>query len=498
MPAHSEIELKLETDADGMAAVRRHPLLNGAPAKTVEQDTIYFDDAKGSLRRAGVSLRVRAAGGRFVQTVKQQGNGAVGLFARPEWERPVKGPKPDLATLGETPAGALVNGKPLQPTVTVQARRSIWDLDCQDGSIELVLDEGQVAAGKAHEAISEIEIELKGGTPASLFEMGRTLAGAAPLRIGVLTKAERGQRLADGSADKPSKSEAIRLSETMTTAQGFTAIVYSCLRQFRLNEPLIVRSRDPGALHQARVAMRRLRSAFTLFRPAIADARYEALRSELRWFTAQLGDARNLDVMLKRLPARGGKDVKALATLLGEAREQAYDRMLAALGSERLRLLLFDIVAWLETGTWRDTKRANRPLPGFAAKALTKRWVKVKERTAALAQGDPEAHHQLRIEVKKLRYTAEFLSSLVTEKKALARQKKALAALEAMQEQLGELNDRETARQTFAGLLAGRRDGGRLQATADRLVAGRAKPDRPVREAEKAAAKLLAADAYWH
>lgn len=493
MAAQAEIELKLETDSRGAQALRRHPLLKGLRVRTVEQAATYFDDAKGTLRKAGVSLRVRSGGGGFVQTVKRQDGGGAGLFARPEWERSVEGPELDRRALDDTPVVDLINGKPLRPIVAVKAKRSIWDLE----SIELVLDEGIVSGGDAEEPIAEIEIELKGGERAALFGMGRRLAEAAPLRLSVLSKVERGQRLADGSAAKPAKAERLRLSPDMTVAEGFAAIAYSCLRQFRLNEPVIARSRDPGALHQARVAMRRLRSAFSLFRPVIDDAEYQRLRGELRWFTSQLGEARNFDVMLKRLDSIDGPGVRPLAALLASARDAAYAEMLAAFGSERLRLLMFDIVAWLETGAWRHRGRAGKRLGDFASRALGKRWAKVEGRIAALAGDDAEARHQLRIEVKKLRYATEFLASLAADKKAQARQKKFVAVLEAMQEELGELNDCATARHTLESLLAGRRRNRALREAADRLAGSGETSAVSLHAAEKAAARLAAAGPYW-
>ena len=86
-------------------------------------------------------------------------------------------------------------------------------------------------------------------------------------------------------------------------------IANACIQHYRLNEPLVIATRDAAALHQTRVAMRRLRSAFTLFRPALHGAEYQRLRNELRWFTAQLGDARNLDVYLGAgpVPKRSGR-----------------------------------------------------------------------------------------------------------------------------------------------------------------------------------------------
>ena len=81
--------------------------------------------------------------------------------------------------------------------------------------------------------------------------------------------------------------------------------------------------------------MRRLRAAFSLFKPALSDPQFEALRQELRWFTGQLGEARNLDVLLqqRRLP-------RPLRKSLKKERDGAYDQVVEALDSKRLRLLL--------------------------------------------------------------------------------------------------------------------------------------------------------------
>jgi inorganic triphosphatase YgiF len=336
--------------------------------------------------------------------------------------------------------------------------RTTWLAEGNGGAIEVILDEGEVSGGTAREAIYDLELELKGGAPASLIAFARDLADAVPARLGVLTKAQRGYRLADGTARRATKAERIALDAGMSTAAGFAAIAYACLRQFRLNEPLIVAAQEPVALHQARVAMRRLRSAFSLFRPVIAgDEVFAALREEVRWFTNQLGDARNLDVLLKRV---GGRS-EPLREMLEAERERAYARVLDALGSARLRRMMLDLVAWIETGPWRSSARAQEPLDDFASAQLDKRWRKVKKGGRVLARIDPEARHQLRIEVKKLRYAIEFLAALQSGE-AAARQKLFAAEVEEMQEQLGHLNDAETARGLLAELLGSRPDRDRL------------------------------------
>ena len=444
-----EIELKLELEPGSEGPLRAAL----GPEQRRDEDllSIYFDTPDGTLRKAGFTLRVRRAGDRYIQTVKQDGGEAAGLFDRPEWETDVGGPEPDLDRAAETPLGEVLGKKvrrKLQPLLRSEMRRSIWRLDRDASALEVTLDEGIVGGGAAEQSISELEIELKSGTPAALLGLARELSDAVPIRLGVLTKAERGWALADGGLGRPLKATRVKLDPEMSAAEGFAAIAAACLKQFRWNEDLVVATRDPTALHQARVAMRRLRSAFSLFRPVIVDERFPELREEVRWFTDQLGDARNLDVLLKRTGDRS----EELRTLLESERERAYAGVLDALGSARLRRLMLDLIGWIETGPWRDRARAREPLDDFASAQLDKRWRKVKRPGSDLARLEPEARHRLRIEIKKLRYAIEFLAALQAGE-AAQRQKLFAGALEEMQEQLGELNDVETARELLAGLL---------------------------------------------
>jgi CHAD domain-containing protein len=171
---------------------------------------------------------------------------------------------------------------------------------------------------------------------------------------------------------KVAKAEPVHVRSEMSIAEAFETIVQSCVRHFRLNEPLVVHRRDPAALHQVRVAMRRLRAAFALFKPALAGPHLEDLRHELRWFTGQLGEARNLDVLLQQrgLP-------RPLRKSLKKQRDGAYDQVVEALVSKRLRLLLIDLLAWLELGRWHQNNKAMRPLPDFVARRLYKWWQRI-------------------------------------------------------------------------------------------------------------------------
>jgi inorganic triphosphatase YgiF len=495
-----EIELKLELEPGSSEKLTNHALLRGGPAKATDQISTYFDTADGAIRQAGFSLRVREAKGKFIQTVKQSDGPAAGLFDRPEWEQEIDSADVNFDAADQTPLAPLLGKKirkRLEPLIKVEVRRSLWNVHSAGCEIELILDEGVVTGGGDSETIAEVELELKQGEPGALIELARDLAKAAPLRLGVLTKAERGYRLADGSSGKILKAEPIELRADMNAADGFAAIAYACLRHFRLNEELVVTKRDPGALHQARVAMRRLRSAFTLFRPVISDDTYQRLREEVRWFTNQLGDARNLDVLMKRFGRDKGEEADRLRERLSTERDAAYEQVIDALRSDRLRALMIDIVGWIETGLWRETNEMARlPLPEYARTQLDKRWRKVRKGGKDLKAADPEVRHQLRIEVKKLRYAVEFLASLTRGDDALGRQKAFVAALEEMQEQLGELNDVETARNMLGNLLSSDQDGREIRFVRQRLSLPQSEGQQ-LEAAQKAYGQLAEVGRYW-
>ena len=387
--------------------------------------------------KAGLSLRIRRSGGRRIQTTKAEGASAAGLFVRSEWERTVKSDTPVLDDT--TPIRALLGdvGEAIAPLFEVQVVRHSWTIDASDATIELVLDRGEVIVGERRSRICEIELELKHGDPAALFGLARRIDAVAPVRMGVLTKSERGYRLT-GPAARSVKAEPVLLAPDMTAEQAFRVIVHSCVRQFRLNEALLLMDRDPGALHQARVALRRLRSAFSIFKPMIGDAGTN-LRQELSWLASELGDTRNLDVLLKRAKP------SSLYDLIATARKAAYDRVCEVLSSLRVRGLMLDLAEWTAGHTWLDGSGSdtedNRPSREFAVTALNRFRRKVKKGGRDLANGDDEARHEVRKDAKKLRYAAEFFTSLFESKRETRRYKRFVAALIVLQDRLGALND---------------------------------------------------------
>jgi triphosphatase len=448
-----EVELKLELDASARTRLKKELRGRAAgPVATERLHATYFDTHDQVLRRAGIALRLRRHGRRLVQTIKAADGTGAGLFDRAEWEKDVSGDTPDLDAARETGLAPFQDPDvvdALRPAFQVRVERMTAPLRHGVSRVEAVLDLGEVARpeGGAPAAICELELELEAGDPADLFGLARDLDAVAPLRPGLLTKSERGYRLGE---DGPvvQKAAAIELHGDATVAQAFQAVARSCLHHLLVNEPVLRMRQEPGAVHQMRVALRRLRAALSLFREAVEDERRAAIGRELKWLADSLGEARDLDVYLAGTLAplqaedRDGALAEEVAAVEAR-RDAAYGTARDALASVRLRHLLLDLVAWIEAGPWLSTENPSRTLPvrAFAREELRRRRRRIRRRGADLAGLDDEARHRLRIAVKKLRYAAEFFGSLYRGGGRTKRRKAFVGALEALQEQLGTLND---------------------------------------------------------
>lgn len=441
--AENELELKLEVDPEDIDRLAAEDTIANSAPKVIHQVSTYFDTPMQDLRAAKLSLRIRTAGGNHVQTIKAGSGAAAGLFVRPEWEQDVAGLEPELEP--GSPIYSLIARdmlKTIKPAFTVTITRRQWVVDYDGGTVELVADTGTVAAGDRATPVSELELELKGGSPTAIFALARALGGKIPLRLGVLSKAERGYRLIGPATLDAVKAEKLHLAADTSTAEAFAQIVGTCLRHFRLNETILRRSSDPEALHQTRIALRRLRSALSIFKPVVADNRFPHLASELKWLAGSLGPARDLDVLRERLG-------EAINPALLAARDEAYTVALDALDSRRTRDLMIDLVEWTALGDWRSQPSYPEAVHAlaaiFASEVIGKLRRRMKRRGRDLDHLDDEARHEVRITAKKLRYATGFFQSLYPHKPSRRRFKAFSKHLEALQDHLGILNDLATA-----------------------------------------------------
>lgn len=430
-----EIELKLALRPADVPAFLA--AVGAAPAAREAQHAVYFDTADGALEAAGLALRVRRTPAGAVQTLKIGAAASGGLFDRAEFESPCPGERPALDRWHGLPApldDPLVAAS-LDARFTADIVRTRWRLDTADAEIELVLDEGRIVAGNAAAPVCEVELELRRGAADALFALARRLSAAVPLRLGFEAKSARGHALRAGRPPHAVKAGAIALSPDIGAARAFAAIAGACLRHYRANEDRLRARHDPETLHQAHVAMRRLRVAMQVFDAAVTEAhrpRWAAARAALRSASHVLGAARDLDVFT----ADRAHDPITQARF-GPRRDQAYAAVDALIDEPGLAATLLDVLALAETGAI-DPDLAARP---FAAAVLARLRRRLRKRGRDLAALEPEARHQVRLLGKRLRYAGEFFGSLWPGDKPHRRYKAMAAALARLQESLGALND---------------------------------------------------------
>jgi inorganic triphosphatase YgiF len=461
-------------------------------------------------------LRVRSAGDRHIQTIKSGDGSGAGMFDRSEWETELESDEPDLSVATDTPVAELLGGKRkrLRPVFQTVIDRTTWQIKTDQSAIEIALDQGEVVANGTGRPISELELELKRGSAEDLFEIARSLDKKRPLRIGVLAKAERGYALAADEAPGSFKAGHVAIEPGMSTAAAFRAIARSCIRHFRLNEPILIERRSAEALHQSRVAIRRLRSALSLFKDVIADGELETVKVHLREISRELGEARNLDVYLghaiRSEAEQDGSEpgLSEFISRLEEDRTKAYDQVTETLQSATFRQHMLGLLAWIEAGPWLamdDPDRAalrDRPIERFASDILDQRRRKVKKTGRNLDKLDAEARHQVRIHAKKLRYASEFFAALVSGKKASRRRKRFIKALEHLQACLGDLNDIETGRSMTENLA--RSEGEASEPSSHLFAAGHVSGRQDARHAglltsaEQAYGALARAKPFWN
>ncbi len=245
----------------------------------------------------------------------------------------------------------------------------------------------------------------------------------------------------------PSPESKLRADTHPETA--LRLIAAGCHADILKYRAIVLKSARPTGIHQTRVALRRLRAAFGLFRGAVHGPAVRALAAEARWLARECGPARDLQVFLTEtvsdVPPLVRRVAGRLATIhlqharaaLSGARFAAFDRALAGFAARS--------PARADGG---GADGASDRLDAFGRRVLDVRLAKALRRGRKLQQFDPEDLHRLRIAIKKLRYAATYFGAAF----ASAAAKPYIEATVRLQGALGALNDRAVAAQVLADL----------------------------------------------
>lgn len=454
------LELTLDPqDAPRLARLRALAGRRIGRPRTQRAQLTWLDTPDGALAATGRALR-DGHGRQVLEQIRPDGI---------DWPPGV--PPPVVAD----PADMAALPGPLMPWAALEGRLQTLILGSSEGgggTISLGILTGTLRSVQAERAACRLLLE---GEEPAVLALARTLAGELRAEVPGLALADEAMAAARGLAPVPRRSGAPQLAAGLSVGAGFAAIVG------HLTDVLLHQARQatPGApepVHQARVALRRLRSAFSLFRRAVDGPAVQAAQAGLKRLGAVLGPARDLDVFTRGLGARVGRAFPgdaALARLLrvAEARRiAAYAALAAYLATPAWRLLAIDLVALAAGRGWHedlpDDARGllDGPMDTFAAAVLDRRYDKL------LAAGEtfdtlPDADlHAVRLLGKRLRYGCEFFAPLYPGKAT----RRFLHRLARLQERLGLLNDAVVA----GDLLAGLHGAGSGQAGAVGLIRG--------------------------
>ncbi|MEY4255265.1 MAG: hypothetical protein RLZZ141_492 [Pseudomonadota bacterium] len=441
----SEVELKFDVARQDLEGLLASPLWRNQPP--IGLTSTYFDTDDQLLLRAGLSLRLRAG----VQTLKASRPDMSGLFERSEWEHEVPGPHLDLTRLTNTPLADLgLRAEQLRAVVSIFVERRIAMVrTAPDSLVEVALDIGHIETGGRTLDFYELELERVEGPTRALFDLALSMANETRLVASFQSKADRGFAWLANQPAIALKAESRLDLSGLTVGQALRAMVREGLRHILHNGAMVRQERDVEALHQIRVALRRLRSALGLFRSVAADDGFVDMRARLRSLSQLMGKARDLDVLIARLEASAVPSPRLLDALIQD-RSAAYDAVCRVLNSHAYGQAILTVMAWAETGdwlgsSWPQAELRDRPVLVFANAALERLRRKIKKEGEDLSTLAPEAQHRVRIRAKNLRYAMELFGSLYPDQ--IPARQDLIEAVKQVQDRLGVMNDRVVGEQ---------------------------------------------------
>jgi CHAD domain-containing protein len=234
------------------------------------------------------------------------------------------------------------------------------------------------------------------------------------------------------------------------------AYMQAQVAEIERTDPIVrVDPADDDALHDLRVAIRRLRAVLRATREAFEDEWVTSLRAELKWLGGELAEARDLDVLLLAL-ADADSDAAPIVKALQADRRRVRAKAVKALESPRYEVLLETLRRGVEAPPVRSI---DIPLERVAAREFRR----LRRTVDGLGpKPSPEALHRARIHAKRARYAAELAEPVVGK-----RARRFLRAAKAFQDVVGAHQDSVVAEERIRAVAD------RSKSTATAFAAGR-------------------------
>ncbi len=423
-------------------------------ARRISHTATYLDTINLDLLRNKNTLRRRVGGHDAGWHLKQPRGSDSRLEIREGLGRPGMVPVSLRAAVS-----GLTGGQALVPVAVLRNRRLERQLLDGDGQVLATLTDDTVEAtvlltGERVYRWREIEAELG---PAGTTDVYESIT-AALLKSGLVVSAHQSKL---GRALEPDLRRLDDAANREPTA-GDVALRYVSSQVGALQSlEAAVRADEPDAVHKARVATRRLRSALRTFALVLESTVSDPLRAEVAWLTGVLGAPRDAEVLRDHFreltgdlepDLTVGPAVERILTTMNREHGSAHAALVKALDSrryERLMSDLADLVTTPASGPGAGELARDR-LPAAVEKASAA-VAKAAQRAASSA--DPhvrdDAIHGVRKRAKAARYAAEVVGDVLGR-----RARKLVDAWTDVQEVLGDYQDSVIARQALDRICA--------------------------------------------
>lgn len=288
-------------------------------------------------------------------------------------------------------------------------------------------------------------------------ESSTGLYNGAPARSRLRLAASDGTVLPQRSASW-TEAKSAPLAADASLDDAIAAILSDCLDHCAAHATTLRKDYDSGAVHQLRVALRRLRAFLSLIKDVAPCAERVRLAEQAKEVAGAVGSARDLDVFCEALrrdaDAIFGKEPSFYALLdAAELRRfKAQEAARAAVAAPSTLQFESDLRSFILGRPWRKQAQALREpgsAKGFAATALRRSRRRAQKRCQDLASASAEERHQARIAVKKARYAAELLAGMFCADEARAYSR----GLAKIQDRLGQVNDEATAKRLLGEIV---------------------------------------------
>jgi CHAD domain-containing protein len=434
-PRHKDgREVEWQLACNDLSSVRRwlseHGTIDGLilePRSTQQIFDTYLDTDDWRIHRAGFALRVRSGTGSTEATLKSLHSASTEVADRRELTETLL--NADSETIRElvgpvgTRVSAVSGARNLLPLFELRTSRQRFAVRKSDETRqlgEIALDETVISRphGEPQASMLRVEVEALTDSHGPLRSLVKTLRSNCALESASDTKYSLGLKSV-GLAPPAQEFAATAVDASMTVVEVALANLRRYLAAWYLHEPGARLGDDPEALHDLRVAGRRLDAILRQFR-SFLPAEFLKLRTTLKAVLSALGHARDLDVALselqdfsRQLPKSDRAGMEPLKKHLLSERGRARAQMLSVLDSIWVQRNLQELAALLAAPVAASEASAADLALHAAAILIRKRFRKVRKRADLLdADSSTEAYHEVRGQVKKLRYALEAVADL--------------------------------------------------------------------------------------